>query len=164
MGAFFQKYLNPIGGGPLGQIAGGRLNPLEGPAAWAGPNSTLAKQSARDPIAQFLNPAAQRAGAAYKAGQSIPTQSPGPYAGAPPTLATAASGYQPPDAGGSPGIAATSMPAPRPGGQVRPAQQPAQAWMGGPADSSMLGNYAAAAAAQRAQRNANPWSAALGGV
>lgn len=162
-GSFFQKYVNPLGGGPLGQVAGGRLNPdpLAQFNAWA-PNSSITKAMDRDPIAKRINPIAERE--QQVEAQSHPTQVGGAYAGVDPTLAAAQSGYQSP-AGGSPaGIAATSTPAPRPGGQVRPAQQQPAAWMGGPAGNAALGNYAAAAAAQRAQRNVNPWATALGGA
>ncbi|MGH8259277.1 MAG: hypothetical protein ACREUG_06255, partial [Steroidobacteraceae bacterium] len=119
-GLFFQKYLNPIGGGPLGQIAGGKLNPLIGPAAWAGKNSFLAKESAYDPVAKFLNPGAQAAGQAWLQRQAPPPgyQPGGYYNGMAPTLATAQDSYQTPS--GAPiGTAPSSpsgAPTPRPGG------------------------------------------------
>jgi hypothetical protein len=167
-GSFFQKYVNPLGGGPLGRLAGGRLNPdpLAQFNAWM-PNSSVTKAMDRDPIARRINPIAQTE--QQREASQHPTQVGGAYAGIAPTLATAASGYQAPAAGslGTAVTTAPTMPAARPGGQVRPAQQqqqPPQAWMGGPTGNAMLGNYAAAAAAQRAQRIANPWSAAIGGA
>jgi len=169
-GSFFQKYLNPIGGGPLGQIAGGKLNPLIGPVAWAGRNSFLAKESAYDPIARFLNPGAEAAGSAYLARRSPPAgyvAPPTPYAGVTPSLSAAQSAYQY-QAPGAPSAQSAGAPSyPQPSSASVTAS-PARAWMGDQMASggaAPLGDAYAqqqAAAVQRAQRIANPWSTALG--
>lgn len=96
---FFQKAINPAGAifgnnSILGKIGGSMT---EGPAAFAGPNSFIAKESHYDPLmgssaGAYINPAAHAAGVAYGNRLNVGS-TPTPFAGVTPTLADANAGY-----------------------------------------------------------------------
>lgn len=101
--SFFKTALSPAGAifGNNSFLSKLGASATEGPAAFAGPNSFIAKESHYDPlmsstVGKYVNPAAYQAGQAYGARRAPPpgyNGGAGPYSGQNPSLGAAATGY-----------------------------------------------------------------------